>query len=82
VRKEAAQLQRRLAGLATGVEVLPVICLAGDPFAEERLETDGLIICNGHSLCAVLLSRIGDDSQVSAAPVIRRLLGTMEDGAD
>jgi len=67
VRREAAQLRRRLerAGGDPG-EVLPVICLAGNTFEAEALGTDELTVCNSRSLCAVLIRALGGDSSGAA----------------
>lgn len=75
VRKESLQLHRCLEGASA--DVLPVVCLAGDPFVEDWLETDGLVICNARSLCAMLLARIGDGAGVDVAAVCR----VLRDGA-
>lgn len=81
VRREAARLQARLAALGVdGLHVLPVICLAGDPFAEEWLEADGLVVCNCRSLCALLLARIGDETRTKDSAGVEGILLTLLEG--
>lgn len=60
VRRAAAQLRAALAARgADPGDVLPVLCLAGNPFEQEILSADGLHICNSRSACAVLLRLLG-----------------------
>ena len=68
-RRAAAQLRAALAARdADPGEVLPVICLAGNPFEQETLAADGLHICNGRSTGAVLLSLLGQPAAPPALP--------------